>query len=123
LPDWTPGQRTLDPASLAPTRRDRRRGNVRARGLRDLAYGDDTICLDGLEQLVDPSQVRLLGTLLEWASEQPRGTPIAELAAAAVARAQDRGLYALRANPELAAVRPAEVAAAINRMRRLALTA
>ena len=119
--DWTPGQRVFAPASLAPVRRDRRRGKVRARGLRDLAYGEDTISLDGLEQLVDASQVRLLGTLLEWASAQPSGTPIAELAVAAVAQGQKRGLYTLRASPELAAVRPAEVAAAINRLRGLTL--
>jgi len=119
--DWRPGRRAFYPASLAPIRTDRRRGKVRARGLRDLAYGDDTIGLDGLEQLVDASQVRLLGTLLEWVSAQPSGTPIAELAAAAVATAGDQGMYALRASPELAAVRPAEVAAAINRLRNLVL--
>ncbi|MGH1344000.1 MAG: P-loop domain-containing protein [Nannocystales bacterium] len=120
-PEWAPCRRVFTPTSLAPIRRDRRRGKVRARGLRDLSYGDDTITLDGLEQLVDASQVRLLGTLLEWASAQPSGTPIAELAAAAVAQAQHEGLYALRPSPELAAVRPAEVAAAINRLRNLAI--
>lgn len=121
LADWAPGRRTLEPASLAPTRGDRRRGKVRARGLRDLSYGDDTIALDGLEQLVDASQVRLLGALLEWASTQPAGTAIAELAAAAVEHGHTQGLYAMRASPELAAVRPAEVAAAMNRLRRLSV--
>lgn len=121
LAEWVPGQRTVDPASLAPARKDRRRGKVRARGLRDLSYGDDTIALDGLEQLVDASQVRFLGALLEWASTQPAGATIAELAAAAVERGLSQGPYALRASPELAAVRPAEVAAAINRLRRLSV--
>lgn len=121
LDAWTPQTRVAKPNSLSPQREGHGRAKVRAQGLRDLRYGDETIGLDGLEQLVDASQVRLLGSLLEWASEQPEGTPVTELAAAAVARAQDQGLYALRASPELAAVRPAEVVAAINRLRRLAL--
>lgn len=118
---WTPQIRVAKPSSLAPQRQGRGHARVRALGVRDLQYGDETICLDGLEQLVDASQVRLLGSLLEWLSTQPSATPIAELAVAAVARAREQGLYGIRASPELAAVRPAEVAAAISRLRRLAL--
>ena len=117
--DGTVRARRAEPASLAPARRGHGRAKVRARGLRDLDYGDDTIVLDGLEQLVDPSQVRTLGVLLEWASRQKPGSTLAELAHAATEEAAHKGLYGLRPSPELAEVRPAEVAAALNRLRSL----
>ncbi len=116
LPQWTISPRSAVPGSLSPGR-----GKVRARGLRDLTYGDETLALDGLEQLVDPSQVRTLGLLVEWASKQPSGASIAELAQRAVEHARAHGLYELRQSPELAAVRPEEVAAAMNRLRGLKL--
>jgi len=119
---WTAAARAPEPASIAPTRGAGTRGKVRARGLRDLDYGDDTIALDGLEQLVDASQVRTLGLLLEWVGRQAPGASIGQLARAAVEHASSSGLYAVRASPELAAVRPEEVAAAINRLRALRLT-
>lgn len=122
LPTWSPRPRAPAPASLAPSRGGRSRAKVRARGLRDLSYGDDTIALDGLEQLVDPSQVRALGLLLERASRQPDGSSVAELARHVVSEANAQGLYALQPSPELAAVRPHEVAAALNRLRALKLS-
>lgn len=117
---WGATARTPVPKSLEPASR-RGRSKVRAHGLRDLSYGDDTIVLDGLEQLVDPSQVRMLGVLLEWASRQRPGATVAELARRAVSAAKDDGLYGMRASPELAEVRAEDVAAALNRLRRLKL--
>lgn len=116
---WGRPDRIPTPTSIGPQHHGRGRGKVRARGLRDLGYGDETLGLDGLEQLVDPSQVRTLGMLLEWVSRQPQGSSIAELARDATQAAQSEGLYGLRPSPELAAVRPAELAAAINRLRTL----
>ncbi|MCR9165623.1 MAG: P-loop domain-containing protein [Nannocystaceae bacterium] len=118
--DWSAPARIPVPKSLRPAS-SRGRSRVRAHGLRDLAYGDDTIVLDGLEQLVDPSQVRTLGVLLEWASQQPQGSTVAELSGRAVAKAQEEGLYDMRTSPELAAVRAQDVAAALNRLRGLRL--
>ena len=119
LPGWPEAVRSALPASVAPKKRGHKPGKVRARGLRDLSYGDETLCLDGLDQLVDPSQVRTLGLLLEWVSRQSQTSPIEQLARGAVEAAKQQGLYGMRASPELAAVRPAEVAAAINRLRAL----
>lgn len=117
---WSGPARVPVPSSLQPATRTGRT-KVRAHGLRDLCYGDDTIALDGLEQLVDPSQVRMLGVLLEWASRQRPGATIAELARRAVCAAENDGLYGMRSSPELAAVRPEDVAAALNRLRGLKL--
>lgn len=117
---WGATARIPVPESVAPSS-SRGRSRVRAHGLRDLSYGDDTLVLDGLEQLVDPSQVRMLGVLLEWVGRQPQGATIAELARRAVSAATHEGLYGMRASPELAAVRPEDVAAALNRLRGLKL--
>ncbi len=77
--------------------------------------------LDGLEQLVDPSQVRMLGVLREWASRERAGAAIADVAREAVPVAKSEGLYRMGASPELAEVRAEDVAAALNRLRGLKL--
>ncbi len=99
-----------------------RRAKVRARGLRELVFGEQTIDLSALEQLVDDSQARAVGVLLAWIGAQGRaGATVRELADEALAVAADRGLYALDPLPELAGVRRYELVAAINRLRSLGL--
>ncbi len=106
------------PESFDPTRG--RREKVRARGLRELVYGDDVIDLTALEQLVDDSQARAIGVLLRRLRELSRQKlPLRELLDVAFQEVQQRGLYALEASPELALPRPFEVAGAVNRLRSL----
>lgn len=127
------GRAVLPPrGEIVPTARrprmrsfDPRRGQrtkVRARGLRELQLGEQTIDLGALEQLVDDSQARGIGVLLAWLHEHGReGATVRELADQALAAAAEQGLYGLDALPELAGVRRYELAAAINRLRSLRL--
>jgi predicted ABC-class ATPase len=97
-----------------------RRDKVRARGLRELVYGEDVVDLSALEQLVDDSQARAIGVLLKRLGEVTR-KPVA------LGKALDdvlddvarRGLAALDPSPELAMPRRFELAAAVNRLRGL----
>lgn len=121
-------QRRVQLASLEP-RSQRGRAKLRVRVVGELAYGDATLDLGGVEQLVDPSQTRAIGALLRWLSQQPAtqvtaGTvsgTVAELANRAIDAAHCQGLFALGGQPELAAVRPLELASALNRLRTLQL--
>jgi predicted ABC-class ATPase len=108
------------PESFDPTRG--RREKVRARGLRELVYGDDVIDLTALEQLVDDSQARAIGVLLRRLRELARQRlSLRELLDVAFQEVKQRGLYALEASPELALPRPFEVAGAVNRLRGLSV--
>ncbi len=113
--------RGLVPASLDPHRRGRHK--IRARGLRELVYGEQTIDLSAIEQLVDDSQARAIGILFRqmWKSARP-GQPIRQAVEAVHATASIEGLYALDPTPELAMPRAFEVAAALNRLRSLEVT-
>lgn len=93
---------------------------VRARGLRELQYGDQTIDLSALDQLVDDSQARAIGVLLEWlGANGVQGHTVTELVDDALAVAEHRGLYGIAPLPELAEVRRFELAGALNRLRSL----
>lgn len=118
LQDWPRAQRTITPRSLAPTGR---RGGGKARGLRDLIYGGEELALDGLEQLVDESQVRFIAVLLEWMSRQSGSTTLRALAEKAVQTAHRNGLYSMRDCAELADVRAVDVISVANRLRTLKL--
>ncbi|MCH9684256.1 MAG: ABC-ATPase domain-containing protein [Deltaproteobacteria bacterium] len=116
-----PAARHPSPRSFDPRRG--RRSKVRARGLRELVFGEQTIDLSALEQLVDDSQARAIGVLLAWLGEHGRaGATVRELSEQALGAAAERGLYALDPLPELAGVRRYELVAAINRLRNLTLT-
>lgn len=107
-------------ASFDPQRG--RRDRVKARGRRELAFGEDDIDLSGLEQLVDDSQVRAIGVVLQRMRGLARpGLPLRELLADVEAEIGRLGLYGLDPSPELALPRPFEVAAAVNRLRGLAV--
>ncbi len=115
-----PTPRRPKPSSFDPRRGQRTK--VRARGLRELQLGEQTIDLGALEQLVDDSQARGIGVLLAWLHAHGRaGASIRELCEQALAAMAERGLYGLDPLPELAAVRRHELGAAINRLRSLVL--
>lgn len=106
------------PQSFDPPRD--RRDRVKARGLRELVYGDETIDLTGLEQLVDDAQARALGEFLRRLRTLSRaGLPLRELLHDLYRDVTQRGLYGVAAEPDLALPRPFEVAGAINRLRSL----
>lgn len=109
--------RSFDPPD--PRRRGRP-ARVRARGLRELVFGEDTIDLSALEQLVDDSQARAIGVLLRWlGTNGDPELPIAQRAEQALAAARTKGLYAIDPLPDLVMVRRYELIAAINRLRSL----
>ncbi len=125
-PELPPLRRTVRTPlrmSFDPRHEGRGRGKVRARGLRELRFGEASIELDAIEQLVDDSQVRTIGVLLErMRALCPDGeTDLASWTALAVEEARRRGLFALAPLPELAMVRDLELAAAIGRLRSLRL--
>lgn len=110
-----PALRSFDP-------RRGQRTKVRARGLRELQLGEQTIDLGALQQLVDDSQARAIGVLLTWLFDHgTEGGTVRELADQALAAAAQQGLYGLERLPELAGVRRYELAAAIDRLRSLRL--
>jgi predicted ABC-class ATPase len=115
-----PAPRRPQPRSFDPRRGQR--ANVRARGLRELQLGEQTIDLGALEQLVVDAQARGIGVLLAWLHAHGRaGASLRELTEQALTAMSERGLYALEPLPELAAMRRHELGAAINRLRSLAL--
>lgn len=108
------------PGSFDPRRGERAR--VRARGRRELSFGEEEIDLTALDQLVDDSQTRAIGVLLQRLRALARpGLPLRELLVILWTEVERRGLYDLDPSPELALPRPFEVAAAVNRLRALAI--
>lgn len=95
---------------------------VRSRGTKELRLGDEEVELGAVEQIVDPSQLRLIGAMLREAgrlADSERSVP--ELVDALTDRLAREGVLAFGDRPELAVPRRYEVGAAINRLRRLAL--
>lgn len=114
--------RVPDPASLDPRRGGRTR--TRARGVYALQFGDETIDLNAVDQLVDPSQTVGIGAALTRLGQDGYLDGRRTLAEAleALYRDLDRGgIDVLRAGypGDLALPRPFEVAAAVNRLRSL----
>ena len=110
--------RLVAPDSLDPTtRRGRRR--VKAGGTRTIAFGEETIELGALEQLVEEGQARAIGALLAQLGRQRAPQTVRELAHGAARLARERGLWAIDPLPELALPRPHEIGAALNRFRGL----
>jgi predicted ABC-class ATPase len=105
------------------------RVRVKAVGTRRIVVDREEILLDSLEQLTSPGQVRtlaeLLARLLEGGHrdlpEAGRGFDIPRLVEASRQLLETRGLDGASRypRPDLAEVRPADLAAAVNRLRRL----
>ena len=103
------------PASFDPRRG--RKEKVKGRGLRELVYGEETVDLSALD-LFENAQVRALGALFKRLGRLADGrTPLKALVERALLGVED--LFVLEEAPELAWVRPLELAAAANRLRGL----
>lgn len=106
---------------------DPRRGGgkekVKSRGLRELLFGDETIDLSCLEQLVDDSQARAIGALIKRLKTWTRkGMPLRDALERVHREAREQGLFSVDASPELALPRVQELGGAINRLRSLKVT-
>ncbi len=103
-------------------RRGRREVKISAKGLHTILYGTTSIDLSGLEQLVDPSQTRAIGSLIYAFGErcgQSRGT-LKQLLDSLFEELEKKGLATVCGKfMDLAMPRLFEVGAAINRMRTL----
>lgn len=131
LPTQRSAGESLTPLAITarcpqPESFDPRRGNkdrVRSRGLREIEFGEETIDLSSLDQLVDTSQARAIGTLIRRLKDASDSqTPLRDAVNAAYQQAIRDGLYALDPTPELALPRPHEIQAAVNRLRSLRVT-
>ncbi|HEV8339193.1 MAG TPA: ABC-ATPase domain-containing protein [bacterium] len=105
-----------------------RRIRVDARGVRTITFGRDTIDLSAVEQIVDASQTRAIGDAIFYALE--RGyfdgvRTLRQVLDALEADFAERGLEALSSHEghpgDYALPRRHEIAAAINRLRTLAV--
>lgn len=119
---WTRESRTILTRSVAS---NGKKSGGKARGLRDLIYGDEELALDGLEQLVDPSQVRFVGALMEWIGgnrySNVQQEKLRTMAKKAIEESNRRGVYGTGDMPEMAHVRIQDLIAVINRLRSLKL--
>ncbi|MBO0706262.1 MAG: ABC-ATPase domain-containing protein, partial [Candidatus Dormibacteraeota bacterium] len=112
--------RVVDPESLDGWRKGRLR--VRPRGVEALTFGDETIDLSAVEQLVDPSQVVGVGlALAHLASASPEQATLTETLDILDGVLTAQGLEALGEDyaGDYARPRRFEVAAALNRLRTL----
>jgi hypothetical protein len=76
--------------------------------------------LSALDQLVDDSQARALGVLLTRLGKVAgKATSLRDAVEQVHEEALDKGLFAFGERPDLALPRPAEIAAAVNRLRSL----
>ena len=112
--------RTADPASFRLDSRDK----VKARGLRSIQFGRETIDLACLEQLTDQSQTRAIAQILRLLSRRAARGRLGDVVAEVLQQVEDQGLDSLSPNPEkpfgdLARPRKQEICAAINRLRTL----
>jgi len=117
--------RIPDPASIDPYRRGKVK--VRARELDTIQFGEETMELYALEQLVDQSQTRAIGDMLVYAVRKgywDGRTSIRQAISRLFADVESNGLDVISPfygqHPgDLARPRPQEVAAALNRLRTL----
>lgn len=112
------------PESIDPRRRERTR--VRAYGTEEVAFGYESIDLRHVEQLVDPSQTRAIGSALVYALEQGfidgyrTLVEVLDLLEAVIDRERLDVLSPFRGHPgDFARPRRYELAAALNRLRTL----
>ncbi len=114
-----PLQQSIDPS------KGRREVNVKSQGVRTILFGTEAIDLDAVEQLVDPSQTRALAAALVYARHNymdGRRT-LSELLALVMEDIEKKGLDVLSPYPvgDHALFRRYELAAALNRLRTLAV--
>jgi len=111
--------------------RGRRDVNIDARGVDQILFGRETVDMRGIEQLVDASQARAVGTAIHRAATQIMDgrKPLREVMDAIDACLDEQGLDVLdpfhrseRHPGSFARPRVHEIAAAINRLRTLQIT-
>ncbi len=110
-----PRRRALDPASVQPRNR-KGRPKVSARGRETLVFGEGAVDLRAVEQIVDASQVRAIGRLLEAVAEEP-GRVADPVAWIERRLGQTLDSLARRPDGDLARPRTLEVMTALNRLR------
>lgn len=120
---WTqPTARRPDPDSIDP-RRGRRSVSIKVRSRDRVQFGTTTVELAAIEQIVETAQTRAIANALVWArgSMIDGDRPVAEAVRAIMEGIEEEGLD--RVHPyrigELAAFRPFELAAFLNRLRTL----
>ncbi|UCF30769.1 MAG: ABC-ATPase domain-containing protein [bacterium] len=110
-------------SSLDP-RKGRREESVKARGIKTVHFGTEEIELDAVEQVVHPGQLRAVGAALLSIKTLADGRlTLSELLDTLGREIDSRGLDFLtdRPMPDLAEFRRFELAAALNRLRTLAV--
>ena len=126
------GAKPADVAPLAARERyplpssfsSRRRGRtiIGVSGPLTLRFGEETLVFSNGAQLVDESQLRAIGILLELAARYANGArSLRQIVSLVWQKARERGLFAIGNSPELALPRRCEIAAAVNRLARLDL--
>jgi predicted ABC-class ATPase len=117
--------RVVDPSSLDPTAKGKRR--VTARGVGTLTFGEDDVDLAGVEQLVDRSQVAGVGRAMALLGDAvlDGSITLAEGLDLLDAELERSGVAALLdgRSEDVARPRRHEVAAAVNRLRSLRVSA
>ncbi len=112
-----------DPKSIDPTRKGKVR--IRDRGLTTVEFGSENIELDQVEQLVDVSQTRAVGQIIEYARKYLPECSIREALQRVEEDLDEQGLDIISpfsGHPgDFARPRMMEVAAALNRLRSLRL--
>jgi predicted ABC-class ATPase len=119
-----PGHRIPLGGSVNP-RKGRREVSIKTKGLCTVLYGEETLRLEAVSQLVDPSQTRALADAIHYAGSRymdGRRT-LREVLDLVMADIQERGLDVLSREPmgDYARFRAQELAAALNRLRRFSV--
>lgn len=117
--------RRPDPRGI-DARRGRREGSVKTRSRAEISFGEETIDLGCVSQIVCESQTRAIGAALLWARETgviDGDRTVAEMLDAVEEAMETQGLDGIaRGRPgNLAWFRRHELAAALNRMRSLSV--
>lgn len=110
--------------SIDPQRRGK--AKIRARGVRAIDFGGETIDLSSVEQLVDESQTRAIGHALYYATRYMDGrTTLKEVVARVMNDVDRQGLDVIGPpnRGDYAAFRGFELAAAMNRLRTFSVKA
>lgn len=115
-----PERRSVDPA------KGKRRSSIRTRGMHTIQFGDETIDLAAVAQIVHPGQTRAIAAAIDYGREKYMdGTKsLNDIVGRIEADIESEGLLILVHEPagNLARFRPLELAMAINRLRTLRVT-
>jgi predicted ABC-class ATPase len=116
-----PSLRTPRPGSFQRGPKDK----IKAKGLSEIGFGRERIDVHQLEQLVDGSQTRAIAEIVRLLCQRvDGGSPLVDLVASVLDEIDRQGLKALSPYPgkppgNLALPRKQEIAAALNRYRKL----